>query len=216
MKSTKSILSFTVVALLVATVANAQMTGGGRHQVGTPGNGQYGWMDEAMGAMGMDNHRGLVVGTDGTAYAVRVTNPTSTQAAAFEVVAVRTSGAIAWTASIDAGMSFVELSGDHLLVTTRPHGFASGHGQMPESVSSKVVALSTASGSIQWTLSLDGVAFDLEAFAGGTYVTVVKPAQPPVSGGMHRGGTDQVRYGARTLIAIGPDGKVLWSVALNN
>jgi len=215
MRSTKSILFLTLVTLLVATVANAQMTGGGRHFAGTPGNGQYGWLDGAMRAMGMGSHRGLIVGPDGTAYVVRVSNPTSTQAVAFEVVAVRPSGAIGWTASVDAGMSFIELSGDHLLVTTSPYGLDSTYGQTPASFSSKVVALSTSSGSIQWTLPIDGIAFDLEAFAGGTYMTVVKVAQSPASGGMHRGGTGQVSYGTRTLLAIGPDGKVLWSVSLN-
>ena len=213
MKRITTILIFTLV-LLVASVANAQMMGGGNHGgSGTPGNGQNGGMGDMAGMVGMGNHRGLIVGTDGTVYTVRISNPTTTQAATFDVVAVRPSGAIGWTASVNAGMTFIELSGNNLLVTTSPHSDM-GYGQAPTSTSSSLVALSTASGSVQWTLQLDGFAFDIEPFAGGTYVTVAKPAQSNNSGGMH-GGTGSVSYGTRTLVAVGNDGKVLWSVPLN-
>ena len=218
MKRITTSLIFTLV-LLVAGVANAQMMGGGNHGgSGTPGNGQNGGMNGGMGDMagmvGMGNHRGLIVGSDGTVYTVRISNPTTTQAATFEVVAVRPSGAIGWTASVNAGMTFIELSGNNLLVTSSPHGFDMGYGQTPTTTSSTLVALSTASGSVQWTLQLDGFAFDVEPFAGGTYVTVAEPAQSNNSGGMH-GGTGSVSYGTRTLVAVGNDGKVLWSVPLN-
>lgn len=214
---------FLSLALLVASVANAQMMGGGNHNGsgGTPSNGQNGGMNGMNGGMGdmagMGEHRGLIVGADGTVYTVRVSNPTTTASqATFEVVAVRSSGAIGWTASVNAGMTFIEISGSHLLVTTSPHGFDMGE-QSPTSLSSTLVALSTASGLQQWTLQLDGFAFDIEPFAGGTYVTVVKPAQSSNSnGGMHGGGNGTVSYGTRTLIAVGTDGKVLWSVPLNN
>jgi hypothetical protein len=215
MKRITTILFFTLV-LLVAGVANAQMMGGGNHHGigGNPGNGQNGGMGDMPGMVGMGNHRGLIVGADGTVYTMRISNPTTTQAATFEVVAVRPSGAIGWTASVNAGMTFIELSGTNLLVTTSPHGFDMGYGQAPTTTSSALVALSTVSGSVQWTLQLDGFAFDIEPFAGGTYVTVVKPAQSTNNGGMH-GGTGTVSYGTRTLIAVGNDGKVLWSVPLN-
>lgn len=220
MKRITTILTFTLV-LLVAGVANAQMMGGGNHNGsgGAPSNGQNGGMTGGMGDMagmvGMGNHRGLIVGTDGTVYTLRISNPTTTQAATFEVVAVRPSGAIGWTASVNAGMTFIELSGNNLLVTTSPHGFDMGYGQTQTSTSASLVALSTASGSVQWTLQLDGFAFDIEPFAGGTYVTVVKPAQSSNNnGGMH-GGTGSVSSGTRTLVAVGNDGKVLWSVPLN-
>ena len=217
MKRITTILFFTLV-LLVASVASAQMMGGGNHNGsgGTPSNGQNGGMNGGMGDVaGMGNHRGLIVGADGTVFTVRISNPTTTQAATFEVVAVRPSGAIGWTASVNAGMTFIELSGNNLLVTTSPHGFDMGYGQTPTATSSSLVALSTASGSVQWTLQLDGFAFDIEPFAGGTYVTVAKPAQSSNSGGMHGGTGTTTSYGARTLVAVGNDGKVLWSVPLN-
>ena len=219
MKRITTILILTLV-LLIAGVANAQMMGGGSHHGsgGTPSNGQNGGMNGGMGDMagmaGMGDRRGLIVGSDGTVYTVRISNPTTTQAATFEVVAVRPSGAIGWTASVNAGMTFIELSGNNLLVTTSPHGFDMGYGQTPTTTSSTLVALSTASGSVQWTLPLDGFAFDVEPFAGGTYVTVVKPSQSNNNhGGMH-GGTGSVSYGTRTLVAVGNAGTVLWSVPL--
>lgn len=219
MKRITTNLFFTLV-LLVAGVANAQMMGGGSHNGsgGNGNNGQNGGMNGGMGDMagmaGMGNHRGLIVGADGTVYTVHISNPTTTQAATFEVVAVRPSGVIGWTASVNSGMTFIELSGNNLLVTTSPHGFDMGYGRTPTSASSTLVALSTASGSVRWTLPLDGFAFDIEPFADGTYVTVVKPAQSSNSGGMH-GGTGSVSYGTRTLAAVGNDGKVLWSIDLN-
>jgi len=218
MKRVTTILLFTLV-LLVASAANAQMMGGSGNHHGSggtpPSNGMNGGMGDMAGMVGMGNHRGLIVGADGTVYTIRISNPTTTQAATFEVVAVRPSGAIGWAASVNAGMTFIELSGNNLLVTTSPHGFDMGYGQIPTTTSSTLVALSTASGSVQWTLQLDGFAFDIEPFAGGTYVTVVKPTQSNNNyGGMH-GGTGTVSYGTRTLVAVGNDGKVLWSVPLN-
>lgn len=216
MKRTTTILFFTLV-LLVAGVANAQMMGGGGNHYGSGGSyGQNGGMGDLPGMVGMGNHRGLIVGTDGSVYSVRVSNLAATRTPAFEVVAVRPSGAIGWTASVGPGMTFIELSGSNLLVTTSPRGFDMGYGQIPATASSTLVALSTASGSVQWTLQLDGFAFDIEPFAGGTYVTVVKPVQASNNfGGMH-GGTGTISYGSRTLVAVGNDGRVLWSIPLNN
>lgn len=82
----------------------------------------------------------MIAGTDGTVYTVRISNPTTTQAATLEVVAVRPSGAVGWTASVNAGMTFIELSGNNLLVTTSPHGSDMGYGQTLTSTSSSLVA----------------------------------------------------------------------------
>lgn len=181
--------------LSIAGTAGAQMMVGGTH----PGT-------VMTGMVGMGDHRDLIVGTDGTVYTIRIANLATAPAPVFEVVAVRSSGAIGWTASVDAGMTFIALSGTNLLVTTSPQ-------QTPAATSSKLVALSTASGSVQWTLPLDGFAFDIEPFAGGTYVVVVKPAQSSSNTGGMRGGT--ISYAIRTLVAVGNDGKVLWSTPLN-
>ena len=83
-------------------------------------------------------------------------------------------------------------------------------GQTPTAASSTLVALSTASGSVQWTVQLDGFASDIEPFSGGAYVTVVKPAPSNNIGGMRGRGT----YATRTLVAVGTDGKVLWTLSL--
>lgn len=200
----------TLFLTLLSTAAIAQMMGGGGNHPGY--GGVTGNMTGMAGMVGMGNHRDLIVGSDGTVYTIRISNLGTTQAPTFEVVATRPSGATGWTASVDAGMTFIELSGTNLLVTTSPHGFNSGSAQIPVATSSKIVALSAASGSVQWTLPLDGFAFDIEPFAGGTYVIVVKPAESSTNAGGFRG---MMSYGTRTLVAVGNDGKVLWSVPLN-
>jgi hypothetical protein len=205
MKRITSILIFTL-ALLVAGVANAQMDGGPHRPGGGNGpSGTYGAWD--MPGMGI--HRGLVVGEDGTAYTLRVTRPTTTSAASYEIVAVRQSGAIAWTAPVSAGMTFIVLSGNHLLVAARPYGF---NGVPTGTPSSKVIAFSTASGAVAWTLDLDGFAADVEPFAGGTYILVVEPSQSS----SYDPGNGPYYDGTRTLVAVGADGGVLWNVPLTN
>lgn len=202
-----------MLMLLAGGVASAQMMGGGNHNGGNQNGGMNGGMGGG-GMLGMGSHRAVIVGTDGTAYTVRVSNGTTTQFASFEVVAVRPSGVLGWSTPVDGGMAFIELSGTNLIVTTTPHGFGTGAGQTSIPAASKLVALSTASGSVQWTLQLDGFASDIEPFAGGTYVVVVSPGQSGNAGGMH-GGSGAVGSGTRTLVAVGNDGRVLWSVPLN-
>jgi len=201
----KNLMSLLFALALFPVIASAQNMGGGNHHGGgpasPPSNGMHDGNDVMGGAMG--NHRGLVVGTDGMLYTVRVTNPTtdSSSAATFEIVAVRPDGVIGWTSAVGVGMTRIELSGNQLLVTITPHEF--GAGTIPTFTSSVLVALSTASGSEQWRLPLDGFAADLEPFSGGTYVVVFKP------------GTRQSSvHSTRTLVAVGTDGKVLWSVPL--
>lgn len=194
--------------VLFAGLANAQMMGGGR--VMGPGgtSGSYG----TMGSMvGMGEHRGLIVDGEGTVFAVRVVDPTATNPAQFEVVAVRPSGTIAWVAPLSAGMTFLRISNGQLLVTSSPHGTTNAISRTPAPPGSTLMALSTASGSALWSLTLDGQPFDLEPFPGGTYVTVVKPSATGTGGMMNGRGS----LGTRVLLAVGTDGSVLWSVPLS-
>lgn len=193
-----------LVLLLVAAVpfAVAQMGGNGNR------SGQNGTMN-GTAMNGMAGHRGFLVGSDGTAYALRVATSRAGAPAAFEVVAVRPSGAIGWTAAVASGIPSIDLSGSDLLVTTRTIG-------TPSAAASTLTALSTASGAARWTVKLDGIALAVEPFSGGTYVTVMKPSQAGSSGGMQGNHGQATGGGARTLVAVGTDGKILWTLALGN
>lgn len=201
----KRLVSILVLLLITGVaVGVAQMNGGGSHH---SQNGAMSGMAAVMN--GMAGHRAFLVGSDGTAYALRVaTTGTSGAPAPIDVVAVRPSGAIGWTAAIASGIPSIDLSGSDLLVTTRVMGGASA-------AASNVTALSTTSGGVRWTLKLDGIALAVEPFSGGTYFTVLKPAQTGNSGGM-QGNHGQATGGMRTLVAVGPDGNILWTLALGN
>lgn len=167
MKKT-SVIAF-VLFLLVASMASAQHRGGG------PG-----------GAPGEDRGPGghAIVGTDGTIYLETATG----------ITAVRSTGTIAWTATVADAHGFV-LSGSNLIATTRTEA-------SDGTVSTTLTAISTNSGAVAWTRTLAGNAGELRPFSGGTYVFVVVP--PATIGGT----------ATRSLVAIGNDGSVLWTLAL--
>lgn len=209
-------------SLLVAQIATAQMMGGGNHNGSTPsagpggmnGNGGMngtGGMDAGYGAMG----RVLTAGTDGVVYTQRVT-AVAGQATALEIIAIRPTGTVAWTANLDGGMSRLQLSGDLVLA-------ASGNGDSNMGMNggvqatddkSQLVALSTASGSAQWKLDLDGFVTALEPFSGGTYVLLAKHDATTAGTGMY-GASNGTTPMKRTVAAIDNSGKVLWIVDLN-
>ena len=109
------------------------------------------------------------------------------------ITAVRPTGTTAWTATIDA-RGFV-LSGSNLIAATRTEA-------TDGTISTTLTAISTNSGAVAWTRTLAGNAGELRPFSGGTYVFVVVP--PATSGGT----------ATRSLVAIGNDGSVLWTLAL--
>lgn len=76
------------------------------------------------------------------------------------------------------------------------------------------MALSTASGSVQWKLDLDGFVTALEPFSGGTYVLLAKHDATNAGTGMY-GASNGTTPMNRTVAAIDNSGKVLWSVNLN-
>lgn len=202
----KHSISFICALVLVSAVpAFAQMMGNGQHGGNMNGN-MNGLIMGAMAASGAMGG-GLLVGPDGTVYTLRIADAAAGSVPAGEVVAVRPSGAIGWTATVAAGMPSLALSGSDLIVATRTMGSAA-------TPSSTLAALSTASGAQRWVLQLDGIVMDIEPFAGGTYVTLIKfPATSGGSGGMM--GRNQPGTGAtRSLLAVGSDGRVLWTLQL--
>ena len=157
-----------VALLMVAAVASAQHGGGpgpgGEHGPGGPGGN-------------------AIVGSDGTLY---ITNGTA-------ITAVRSTGTVAWTATLSAP-GHVTLSDGNLIVenATRASDGA---------VTTTLTAISTASGATAWTKTINGHA-ELFPFSGGTYAMVVVP--PTTSGGT----------ATRSLIGISNSGSTLFTLAL--
>jgi outer membrane protein assembly factor BamB len=225
MKRNRLMIAF-ASSLLVAQIATAQMMGGGsggnRHgsspSTGSGGMngsgsmngfGMNGGMEDGFGAMG----QALTVGTDGVVYTQRVTTVAS-QTPSLEVTAIRPTGTVAWTAKLDGGMGRLELSGNLVLVASGDGDMEMNGGTQAADDESQLIALSAASGSVQWKLDIDGFVTALEPFSGGTYVLIAKHDATNAGTGMHDGanGTASMK---RTVAAIDNTGKVLWSLDLN-
>ena len=134
----------------------------------------------------------LIVASDGTIFLTTTT--VSAGVATTQVRAVTSSGTAAWTITVN-GRGRLVLSGNNLIAgseTTASDG----------SVSSTLTAYSTTTGSVSWTRTLTGLVAELVPFSGGTYAIVVTPSATS-------GGT-----ATRSLVALGNDGSVLWTLAL--
>ena len=160
-------VSVVFVALLtVAALASAQHGGGpgGDHGAGGPGGN-------------------AIVGSDGTIY---ITNGTA-------ITAVRSSGTVAWTATLSAA-GHVTLSDGNLIAENATRA-------SDGTVTTTLTAISAASGATAWTKTINGHA-ELFPFSGGTYAIVVVP--PATSGGT----------ATRSLIGISNSGGTLFTLAL--
>lgn len=213
MKLTRIALAL-VSAMLVAQIAAAQMMGGGGggYHGGTPSTGgvPFGGMTGARGNAGMGAGAGqlLTVGPDGVTYTLRTIAATTDVPASFELVAVRPTGTIAWATKIETRMTRVELAGDLVILATGngEPGTGMHRWTSDDEVTSQLVAISATSGSVQWTLALDGFPIAIEPFSGGIYALVADhdAAYQPGTGTQNR-----------ALLAIDPSGKVLWTLELN-
>lgn len=231
MKVTKAVVLL-AAAVLVAQHAAAQTTSGRHHSTnsggmmgggstnggmmggGSTGGGMgNGMSGTGFGLMGGAMGQALTVGSDGVVYTLRTTATSGSSVPAVQVVAIRPSGTVAWSTSVDGGMTRVKLSGNVLLIANGGEDMGMNNGPATANDDkSQLVALSTASGSVQWTLDVDGFVSSLEPFSGGTYAIVVKGDF--AKGGM-TGNTGSTNGMTRTLVAVGPDGKILWSVPLS-
>lgn len=204
MKRSRMIIAV-AASLLAAHIATAQMGGGMHGGSGTSGGMGYG--SDMMGRL-------LTVGADGVVYTLRGVT-TTTGVPRVEVVAIRPTGTTAWTATVDGRMTRLELSGNLVLVASGNGGMGMDRGNGSTDEKSRLVALSAASGAVQWQVEIDGVAMAIEPFAGGVYALVVKWEGTTSGGtGMHRGaiGTKTVK---RSLAAFDTAGKLLWTLPLN-
>jgi hypothetical protein len=215
--------------LLVAQFATAQMMGGsGNHHGGSSGGnnggnngGMNGGMNgggmnagDMMGSMGAGMGQSLIVGSDGVLYTLRTSAASTSQAPAVDVVAIRPAGTQAWSAKVDGRMTRLELTGTLVLLATGSGDMGMDGSFEGDDDASRLVALSVASGSVQWTAALDGHVASLEPFSGGVYVLLMRHDGTNSGNGMHNGsnGTTLMK---RSVAAIDNAGKVLWTIDLN-
>ncbi len=216
-------------SLLVAQIAAAQMMGGsgGSHHGPSPSNGSNpsGGMNgginrgmnggSMMGDMAGGMGQSLTLGTDGVAYTLRTSPTTTAQNPSVEVVAIRPTGTIAWTAKIEGRMTRLELSDTLVLVASGAGDMGmDGWNETDGDDTSRLIALSVTSGSIQWQLDLDGFVSAIEPFSGGVYALTVQHDGASAGNGMHNDSNGSVLM-KRSISAIDNAGKVLWSIDLN-
>lgn len=208
-----------VSSLLVAQIATAQMMGGGSHRgsaPSTPGN-PFGGMNGGgmIGDMGGGMGRSLTVGADGVVYTLRAPVTTTTETPSVDVVAIRPTGTTAWTTKIEGRMTRLELSGNLVLVATGAGDMGmNGWNENGGNDASRLIALSAASGSIQWQIDLDGFVSAIEPFSGGIYALTVQHDGINAGNGMRNGSNGPASM-KRSVAAIDNAGKVLWSIDLN-
>jgi outer membrane protein assembly factor BamB len=210
--------------LLVAQFATAQMMGGGGSHHGGSSGGNNGGMNggdnggmnggDMMGSMGAGMGQSLVVGTDGVLYTLRTSAASTTQAPAVDVVAIRPAGAQAWSTKVDGRMTRLELSGTLVLVATGSGDMGMDGSFNDDADQSRLVALSAASGAVQWTLNLNGHVASLEPFSGGVYALLMRHDGTNSGNGMHNGSNGPTLM-KRSIAAIDNAGKVLWTIDLN-
>lgn len=211
-------------SLLVAQIAAAQMMGGnGNHHGSSPPNGSNnptGGMNGGMnggsmnGDMGGGMGRSLTVGSDGVVYTLRTSTTTTSQFSSVEVVATRPSGTTAWTAKLDGVMNRLQLSGNLLLVASGDVNMGMNGGNGTALDSSRLVALSAASGSVQWQVNLEGFVAAIEPFSGGVYALIVRQNGTNGGNGMHNG-SNGTTFMKRSVAAVDNAGRVLWTLDLN-
>ena len=162
-------------ALITLAAAGAYANG---HDHGPGGPGEAGFGGPA------------IIGSDGTVYVTKASSTTGS----VDVVAIRSTGSVAWTATIsDHGRLL--LSDGNLLS-------ASDTRNADGTFTSTITALSISTGSVAWTQTFAGHAEPDGAFSGGTYVSVVVP--PATQGGT----------ATRSLVALSNSGAILWTLAL--
>jgi len=174
------------IAVAIMMVAAAAFANGPDHGPGGPGGpGEPG------------GGGGVIVDSNGTVYIdVLTAAGTSTTAPAFVLKAINSSGAVVWTSASMSGEHHFELANSNLISVSTTRATTT------TAASSTITAISTATGTTAWTLTVDGIATDVHPFSGGIYTIVVTP--PASSGGT----------ATRTLEAISNSGTVLWKQAI--
>ena len=174
-------IPFVFLALMmVAAIASAQHGGGPGPEHGPGGPGEYG------------GPGGAQLGSDGSIYLAKVTE-TSNDVYTTTITAVRPSGTVGWTATVNA-RAHVTVSDGNVIAESSVRN-------SDGTITTTLNAFSASTGAAAWTVTLNGHA-QLIPFSGGTYAIVVVP--PATSGGT----------ATRSLIAISNSGSTLFTLAL--
>lgn len=176
--------------------------------------GVFAGPSRSIGGLGFGNAaaESLIVAPDGSAYIVQVAVPTETLPARLEVVGVR-AGAVVWRTDVDPNIAEIVLSGDRLLVVTKPSQF--GWRNQETARGSTLIALSTLTGAELWKLPLEGIAKEIEPVAGGAYLTLAMPEDWVPQGPSPGPGGGSGLHAPRALVAVGSNGTILWTVGLD-
>ncbi len=145
----------------------------------------------------------VVVAPDGTALYVKSSTTTSgsTTTRTEELVAINSSGAVAWTWTPTGAIRGFAFSGAAVAVAVVPQPSSPG-----ASVTSSVVSLVLATGTQAWSASLNGVVGELKATPTGFLCTV---STFIAGSGTSRGSV------SRALVALDNTGKILWTTPLD-
>lgn len=173
-----------------------------------PALAQMGGMGHRGGGNGVgpDMARGdgrVLVAPDGKAILVKrtTTSSGSTTTTTVELVAVGTSGTVAWTFTPPADIGQIALpSGLVVLNAVTP-------GSSAASATSQLVALNLSSGAHAWSLAVDGMVHDLQVTPTGLLGVVSKYAATT--------GTATQGAVSRSLVSISLSGSVAWTLALD-
>lgn len=212
-------LAGTAVLVTTAAVAGAQMMGGNDNGMGSPDP---------------------IVAPDGTVLVFQpVADPAATTPTGVELVAVTPAGAVAWREPLGFGVHDLALAGNLVVLTQTAGTGPGGNSGDLATATSSVTALQLASGVQAWSTALDGIARSVAPAGDRIYVRVVKPSATSTprggtGGGMHGGGNGggtrggsggggnggsgggQGMNGTFSLVALGLDGQVLWTLPLAN
>jgi hypothetical protein len=198
-------LAFISMFLLISSAvpAAAQMGGGvrGMH----PGTGtaapQAPRLNLGAAMMGQPTGHGLVVTVDGTALVVK----NALSGSGSTLVALKGSPLPLWSLELDAPALVAAQDGTFAYVTSMPVRQSILPGRT--ALKSTVRAVSLSSGAVAWSYTADGIVMNVEPFDGGTYLVVVSGMQPMIG--------QPLALGA-DLVALAPDGTVLWKYSLLN
>lgn len=195
------IIRIAAIALVLVGLSNpavAQMGGqnprGGGNGAGTAGPGGPG----GPGGAGQ-----FLVAPDGKALLVDRTTTTSgsTTTTTSQLVAISTSGTVAWTWTPPAEIREIALPTGLVVVTAVTPGTSSA------ASTAQLVALNLGSGAQVWSLPVDGMIHDLEVTSTGLLGIVSKSVAAT--------GTATQGTVSRSLVSINLSGSIVWTLALD-
>jgi hypothetical protein len=228
----RTIKAVAIVASLLLTASGAFAQRGhgpvgGTTQPGSMGRGMGSGMDEGMGGMS------ILVAPDGTVVTTSVALNSTTNVYSTSVVALNSTGSVAWRWVAPNGVHQIELAGNLVLVS-------GGHMNYDGTTTTSNVdltALALSNGAVAWKTALPGVAVSIEPAATNQIFVLTMQSLGAgqgsgmgsggmgsgMGGGSHHGtpgtgsgsGGTGMMNGARTLVALSNSGVILWSVPLS-